>query len=95
MITGSSPIATQLPHAAGLAYAAKLRGEDRVAVSYFGEGATSKGDFHEALNFAGIHQLPVRVRLREQRLRHLGAAAPRSRRSTTSPTGPTPTASAA
>jgi 2-oxoisovalerate dehydrogenase E1 component len=59
VITGSSPIATQLPHAAGLAYAAKLRGEDRVAVSYFGEGATSKGDFHEALNFAGIHQLPM------------------------------------
>ncbi len=59
VITGSSPIATQLPHAAGLAYAAKLRREDRVAVSWFGEGATSKGDFHEALNFAGIHQLPM------------------------------------
>ena len=59
VITGSSPIATQLPHAAGLAYAAKLRGEDKVAVSFFGEGATSKGDFHEALNFAGIHQLPM------------------------------------
>jgi 2-oxoisovalerate dehydrogenase E1 component len=59
VITGSSPIATQLPHAAGLAYAAKLRKEDRVAVSWFGEGATSKGDFHEALNFAGIHQLPM------------------------------------
>jgi 2-oxoisovalerate dehydrogenase E1 component len=59
VITGSSPIATQLPHAAGIAYAAKLRREDKVAVSYFGEGATSKGDFHEALNFAGIHQLPM------------------------------------
>src|SRR4051812_6572688 len=59
VITGSSPIATQLPHAAGLAYAAKLRREDRVVVSWFGEGATSKGDFHEALNFAGIHQLPM------------------------------------
>ncbi len=58
VISGSSPIATQLPHAAGLAYAAKLRREDTVAVSYFGEGATSKGDFHEALNFAGIHSLP-------------------------------------
>ncbi len=58
VISGSSPIATQLPHAAGLAYAAKLRREDKVAVSYFGEGATSKGDFHEALNFAGIHSLP-------------------------------------
>ncbi len=58
VITGSSPIATQLPHAAGLAYAAKLAKDDTVVVSYFGEGATSKGDFHEALNFAGIHQLP-------------------------------------
>ncbi|HXH57554.1 alpha-ketoacid dehydrogenase subunit alpha/beta [Iamia sp.] len=58
IITGSSPIATQLPHAAGLAYAAKQRGDDQVAVSYFGEGASSKGDFHEALNFAGIHSLP-------------------------------------
>lgn len=58
VISGSSPIATQLPHAAGIAYAAKLRREDKVAVSYFGEGATSKGDFHEALNFAGIHSLP-------------------------------------
>lgn len=58
IITGSSPIATQLPHAAGLAYAAKQRGDDQVAVSYFGEGASSKGDFHETLNFAGIHSLP-------------------------------------
>jgi 2-oxoisovalerate dehydrogenase E1 component len=59
VITGSSPIATQLPHAAGIAYAAKLAREDKVVVSYFGEGATSKGDFHEALNFAGIHRLPM------------------------------------
>jgi 2-oxoisovalerate dehydrogenase E1 component len=59
VITGSSPVATQLPHATGLAYAPRLRGEDRVVVSYFGEGATSKGDFHEALNFAGIHRLPM------------------------------------
>jgi len=58
VISGSSPIATQLPHAAGLAYAAKLRRDGQVAVAYFGEGATSKGDFHEALNFAGIHSLP-------------------------------------
>ncbi|HJR26207.1 MAG TPA: thiamine pyrophosphate-dependent enzyme [Acidimicrobiales bacterium] len=59
VITGSSPIATQLPHAAGLAYASKLAGDERVVVSFFGEGATSKGDFHEALNFAGIHRLPM------------------------------------
>ena len=58
IVTGSSPIATQIPHATGLAYAARRRGDDQVAVAYFGEGATSKGDFHEALNFAGIHSLP-------------------------------------
>jgi 2-oxoisovalerate dehydrogenase E1 component len=59
VVTGSSPIATQLPHGAGLAYASKLAGDDRVSVCFFGEGATSKGDFHEALNFAGIHELPI------------------------------------
>ena len=59
IITGSSPIGTQLPHAAGLALASALGGDDRVTVCYFGEAAASKGDFHEALNFAGIHRLPV------------------------------------
>ncbi|MGE3619545.1 MAG: thiamine pyrophosphate-dependent enzyme, partial [Acidimicrobiia bacterium] len=59
VITGSSPIATQLPHGAGLAYASRLRRDDAVTVAFFGEGATSKGDFHEALNFAGIHRLPM------------------------------------
>jgi 2-oxoisovalerate dehydrogenase E1 component alpha subunit len=55
----SSPVATQLPHAAGVALASVLKGEDAVTLVTFGEGATSKGDFHEALNFAGIHKLPV------------------------------------
>ncbi|HEX2273308.1 MAG TPA: dehydrogenase E1 component subunit alpha/beta [Acidimicrobiales bacterium] len=59
IITGSSPIGTQLPHASGLATASQIRGDDRVTVCYFGEATTSKGDFHEALNFAGIHDLPV------------------------------------
>jgi 2-oxoisovalerate dehydrogenase E1 component alpha subunit len=59
IISGSSPIATQVPHAAGIAYAAKLRGEDAVVGCWFGEGATSEGDWHEGLNFAGIHRLPV------------------------------------
>jgi 2-oxoisovalerate dehydrogenase E1 component alpha subunit len=58
IITGSSPIATQIPHASGIAYAMKYRGEDAVVVSWFGDGATSEGDWHEALNFAGIHKLP-------------------------------------
>src|SRR5256714_1523999 len=59
IITGSSPIATHIPHAAGLALAATMRGDDSVAIAYFGDGAASKGDFHESLNFAGIHRLPL------------------------------------
>jgi 2-oxoisovalerate dehydrogenase E1 component len=59
IISGSSPIATHLPHAVGMALAAKLAGRDEVVMCYFGDGAASKGDFHESLNFAGIHQLPV------------------------------------
>src|SRR4249919_1437869 len=59
IISGSSPIATQVPHAAGIAYAARYRGEDTVVATWFGDGATSEGDWHEGLNFAGIHRLPV------------------------------------
>ena len=59
VVTRSSVIGANLPHAAGIAYASKLRGLDEVAVVYFGEGATAQGDFHEALNFSAIHQLPV------------------------------------
>ncbi len=59
VVTGSSPIATQLPHAAGIAYGLKLDGSKDVVICNFGDGATSKGDFHEALNFTGIHNLPV------------------------------------
>src|SRR5436190_15790820 len=59
IITGSSPIATQIPHASGIAYAIKYRGEDAVVGCWFGDGATSEGDWHEGLNFAGIHKLPI------------------------------------
>ena len=59
IISHSSPIATQVPHAAGVAYAARYRGEDAVVGCWFGEGATSEGIWHEGLNFAGIHKLPV------------------------------------
>jgi 2-oxoisovalerate dehydrogenase E1 component alpha subunit len=59
IISGSSPIGTQIPHAAGIAYAVKYREEDAVVATWFGEGATSEGDWHEGLNFAGIHRLPV------------------------------------
>ena len=59
IVSASSPVSTQIPHATGIAYAAKLRGTRQVAMTCFGEGGTSKGDFHEACNFAGIHKLPV------------------------------------
>jgi pyruvate dehydrogenase E1 component alpha subunit len=55
----SVPIATQIPHAVGAAWAAKMRKEKSVAVAYFGDGATSEGDFHEACNFAGVFRVPV------------------------------------
>ena len=59
IITGSSPIATQILHAAGIAYAKKLKKEDAVVGTWFGEGGTSEGDWHGAMNFAGIHKLPL------------------------------------
>lgn len=59
IISHSSPIGTQLPHASGVAYAVKYRGEDSVVACWFGEGATSEGAWHEGLNFAGVHELPV------------------------------------
>lgn len=59
IVTGSSPVATQVPHAVGIALAAKMRGEDTVAFTSLGEGSTNQGDFHEACNFAGVHKLPV------------------------------------
>ncbi|MBI2661340.1 pyruvate dehydrogenase (acetyl-transferring) E1 component subunit alpha, partial [Candidatus Woesearchaeota archaeon] len=55
----SIPVGTQLPHAVGAGWAAKLRKTKQVAVACFGDGATSKGDFHEALNFAGVYNVPV------------------------------------
>lgn len=59
IITGSSPVGTQIPHAVGAALATKMRGEDGIAFVSFGEGTSNQGDFHEAANFAGIHKLPV------------------------------------
>ncbi len=53
------PVATQLPHAVGLAYAAEYRGDDAVVMVYCGDGATSEGDFHEAMNFAGVWHVPA------------------------------------
>src|SRR4051794_40100876 len=53
------PIATHVPHAAGLAWGKKLRGEKTVAIVYFGDGATSEGAFHEGANFAGVLRAPL------------------------------------
>ena len=53
------PVGSQAPHAAGVAYALKLRRQPRVAVCFLGDGATSKGDVYEAMNFAGVQRLPV------------------------------------
>jgi len=59
ILSVSSPVATQLLHATGIAYAAKIRKTDQVAITYIGEGSSNQGDFHEGLNFAGVHRLPV------------------------------------
>lgn len=55
----SIPIASQYQHAAGIGMANNIKGEDRVVVTYVGDGGTSHGDFHEALNFAGVFNAPV------------------------------------
>ncbi len=59
MVSGSSVVIVQMLHAVGVAYAMKMRKQDRVAAVAFGEGATAEGDFHEALNWASIYRLPV------------------------------------
>jgi 2-oxoisovalerate dehydrogenase E1 component alpha subunit len=53
------PIATQILHAVGASWAEKRKGTDNIAIAYFGDGATSEGDFHEGLNFAGVFQTPT------------------------------------
>jgi 2-oxoisovalerate dehydrogenase E1 component alpha subunit len=55
----SSPISTQIPHAVGAAWAARLKGDEMVALTYFGEGGTSAHDFHTGLNFASVRKIPV------------------------------------
>ena len=55
----SVPVGTHIPHAVGTAWAMSIKGDRRVAVAYFGDGGTSRGDFHEGLNLAGVFKLPV------------------------------------
>ncbi len=58
LVSVSSPVATQMLHAVGIALAAKVRGTDQVAMTMMGEGSSNQGEVHEALNFAAIHHLP-------------------------------------
>ena len=59
ILTGSSPVTTQLPHAVGVALAARMDKNPAVSFATLGEGSSNQGDFHEGLNFAGVHKLPV------------------------------------
>lgn len=53
------PVGSQMLHAVGLAWGARYRGTDEVVMTFFGDGATSEGDFHEAMNFAAVYQVPL------------------------------------
>ncbi|WCK55942.1 thiamine pyrophosphate-dependent dehydrogenase E1 component subunit alpha [Aneurinibacillus sp. Ricciae_BoGa-3] len=59
ILSGSSPVTTQVPHAVGLALAGRMDGKNSVVFTSFGEGSSNQGDFHEGANFAGVHKLPV------------------------------------
>jgi 2-oxoisovalerate dehydrogenase E1 component alpha subunit len=59
LVNLSNVVGTQIPQAVGSALASKMRGEDAVTIVYFGDGASSVGDCHEAMNFAAVHKLPV------------------------------------
>ncbi len=59
LVTVSSPVGTQITQAVGAAWAAKLRKDDVVSLTYFGDGATSEGDFHAGMNFAGVFKAPT------------------------------------
>ncbi|SET59848.1 2-oxoisovalerate dehydrogenase E1 component alpha subunit [Salinibacillus kushneri] len=59
ILTGSSPVTTQVPHAVGVALAAKMEKKEIASFVTLGEGSSNQGDFHEGLNFAGVHKLPV------------------------------------
>lgn len=59
ILSGSSPVTTQVPHAVGVALAGKMEKKDFVTLVTLGEGSTNQGDFHEGANFAGVHKLPV------------------------------------
>jgi 2-oxoisovalerate dehydrogenase E1 component alpha subunit len=59
VVSHSSPVATQTPHAAGIGLAIKMRGDDKVVLTTVGEGSTSQGEWYEGVNWAAVHKLPV------------------------------------
>lgn len=59
ILSGSSPVTTQVPHAVGVALASRMENKNFVSFVTLGEGSSNQGDFHEGLNFAGVHKLPV------------------------------------
>lgn len=59
IVTGSSPVTTQVPHAVGIALAAKMKQQSLATIVSFGDGSSNQGDFHEGANFAAVHKLPV------------------------------------
>ncbi|AFZ91322.1 MULTISPECIES: thiamine pyrophosphate-dependent dehydrogenase E1 component subunit alpha [Bacillus] len=59
IVTGSSPVTTQVPHAVGIALAGRMDKKDIVSFVTFGEGSSNQGDFHEGANFAAVYKLPV------------------------------------
>src|SRR5690606_26092931 len=59
IVTGSSPVTTQVPHAVGFALAAKMKNQSFATLVSFGDGSSNQGDFHEGANFAGVFKLPV------------------------------------
>lgn len=59
MLSGSSPVSTQVPHAVGIGLACKMKNDPAVSFVTLGEGSTNQGDFHEGANFAAVHKLPV------------------------------------
>lgn len=67
IITGSSPVTTQVPHAVGVALAGKMQKKDFVTFVTLGEGSSNQGDFHEGANFAGVHKLPVIIMVENNR----------------------------
>jgi len=59
MFTVAIPVSTQILHAVGYAWGNKIKNNKNIVLTYFGDGATSKGDFHEGLNFSGVFKLPI------------------------------------